>query len=95
MLGGLELLLGLGDVVSQTRSARDAVLELIRIAVLGAGTGQRRILRLPQARSRLVSLMLLDSIGEEATAGGVVGAMITTRVLPREGLTIVRVAAAR
>ncbi len=45
---GRELLLGLGDVVARTRSARDALLELIRVAVLGAGTGQRQILRLPQ-----------------------------------------------
>jgi hypothetical protein len=34
--GGLELLLGLGDVVARTRSARDAVLELMRVAVLEA-----------------------------------------------------------
>ncbi len=93
MLGGLELLLGLGDVVARTRSARDAMLEPIRVAVRWAGTAQREIPRLP--RSRLDSLMLLDGIGEETTAGGVVGAMITTRELPREGLSIMRIAAAR
>ncbi len=38
VLGGLELLLGLGDVVARIRSACGAKLELIRIAVLEAGT---------------------------------------------------------
>ncbi len=90
---GLELLLGLGDVVARTRSASDAVLEFIGVAVRGAGTAQREILRLP--RIRLVFLMLLDGIGDETTAGGVVEAMITTRELPREGLSIMRIAVAR
>jgi hypothetical protein len=90
---GRELLLGLGDVVARTCSARNAVLELIRVAVLGAGTAQREVLRTPH--SRLDSLMLLDSIGEEAAAGGVVGAMITAWKWPREGLAIMRMATAR
>jgi hypothetical protein len=60
---------------------------------VGVGTAQREILRLP--RIRLVALMLLDGIGEEATAGGVVGAMITTRELPGEGLSTMRIVAAR
>jgi hypothetical protein len=58
VLGGLELLLGLGDVVARIHSARDAKLELIRIAVLEMNAVE-------QARWRGTSLF-----NEESSASG-------------------------
>jgi hypothetical protein len=88
---GRELLLGLGDVVARTRSARGALLELIRVAVLGAGTGQRHILRLPQGC--LAIPILLTGIGEETTSRCIIGVMITARNLPGVSLGVLRFAA--